>query len=373
MSGRGQFASAAGRWAGLGPYYAMFPMTFAESVIQRFTCTGGFVLDPFAGRGTSIYAAGRHGRRAVGVEINPVGWLYSNCKLRPAPEWEVLFRLTDIFNLSLRVSDDELRILPSFFKWCFGRKVLRFLVAARRELDWSSRKVDATLMAFILQDLHGNRGRALSNQMRQAKSMAPDYSVRWWKTRKMRPPNLDPREHIAKKILWRYKFGTPYFQNCRVLLGDSARRLGQLELLASKVDLLLTSPPYIGVTDYYYDQWLRIWMLDGPHSPLHLKTGTCKGDFDNQPHYRQMLLDVFASAAPLLKRGATVYVRTDARERTLTTTTEVLGTVFGNAAVKRAARPFKRRTQTHLFGDASKKPGEVDLCFTLPRTVSAQS
>jgi hypothetical protein len=200
--------------------------------------------------------------------------------------------------------------------------------------------------------------------MRQAKSMAPEYSVRWWKARKMRPPQIDPRTHLTKKIEWRYKFGAPYLANCRVLLGDSVTRLPKLSRNIGKVDLLLTSPPYIGVTDYHYDQWLRYWMLGGPNWPKHRSDTTNRGDFQNEALYRKMLQSVFESSAKLLKPEATIYVRTDARKRTLELTVDVLGDLFGHARISKASRPFTRRTQTKLFGDLGRKPGEVDICFS---------
>ncbi len=44
------YSSPYSRWAGIGPYYAMFPLDFVEGVIERYTCQGQSILDPFAGR-----------------------------------------------------------------------------------------------------------------------------------------------------------------------------------------------------------------------------------------------------------------------------------------------------------------------------------
>src|SRR5205823_10966903 len=85
-------STAVDRWAGIGPYYAMFPVPFAFDVIDRYTPHGGRVLDPFAGRGSSVYAAAATGREALGIEINRVGWVYSQAKLAPASHEQVLAR-----------------------------------------------------------------------------------------------------------------------------------------------------------------------------------------------------------------------------------------------------------------------------------------
>ncbi|MGI0132838.1 MAG: DNA-methyltransferase [Thermoplasmata archaeon] len=52
---------------------AAFPSEVPERLIRMFSLVGDTVLDPFAGTGTTLWAARRWGRRAVGVEIDPVG------------------------------------------------------------------------------------------------------------------------------------------------------------------------------------------------------------------------------------------------------------------------------------------------------------
>ncbi len=58
---------------------------------------------------------------------------------------------------------------------------------------------------------------------------------------------------------------------------------------------------------------------------------------------------------------STIYVRTDARKFTRTTTLETLQKCFPTHQVEVKAKPFRKKTQTELFGDKSKKPGEVDI------------
>ena len=75
-----RFGTAEGRWARLGPYYAMFPVEFAREVIHNLSQCGETVLDPFCGRGTAPYVAMISGRGAVGCDVNPVAWLYAAVK-----------------------------------------------------------------------------------------------------------------------------------------------------------------------------------------------------------------------------------------------------------------------------------------------------
>jgi DNA modification methylase len=47
---------------------AAFPTALAERIVRMFSVEGDTVLDPFAGTGTTLWAAARWGRNAIGVE-----------------------------------------------------------------------------------------------------------------------------------------------------------------------------------------------------------------------------------------------------------------------------------------------------------------
>src|SRR5262249_28444539 len=161
---------------------------------------------------------------------------------------------------------------------------------------------------------------------------SPEYAVRWWKERKLRPPEVDPVDFMVKRIAWRYAKGVPMNNDSFVYLGDSTVRLAHVHRRAQQLSvdpatLLLTSPPYCGITNYHYDQWLRLWLLGGPPNALAV-SGPNKGKFSGQEKYKKLLFDVFNAAKPLLDKKAVIYVRTDHREMTLKMTTDVLKEVL---------------------------------------------
>lgn len=364
---KGKYDSASSRWAAVGPYYAMFPTAFADDVVARFTDPGDWVLDPFAGRGTSVFSAAIAGRHGVGVEVNPVGWLYGATKLAVADESAVVARLRELESIADDQSDEG-RALPTFFRRCFTQRVLAFLIAARRELNWRHGKIDRTLMAFVLVYLHGKRDAALSNQMRQTKSMAPAYAVRWWHEHGSKPPTIDPGDFLRKRIKWRYARGLPAVSKSYMFLGDCTSHVRSLgsAWAAENVQparLLLTSPPYYQLTNYHYDQWLRLWMLGG--RPDASRTGgKHQGKFESRTAYRDLLCAGFQRSARFIAPDAVVYVRTGRRQFTYETTIAVLSEVFPHHAIREVDRPYTRPTQTHLFGDQASKTGEVDLVLT---------
>jgi hypothetical protein len=358
-----------GRWAAIGPYYAMFPLEFAFEVIDRYSKPGQLVIDPFAGRASSIYAAATKGRHGLGIEINPLGWIYAQSKLNPAPLNSVEIRLSTIIRASKGEKyKKQSADLPEFFQWCFSQDVLAFLLAARHNLDWHNNITDRTLMSFILIYLHGKLGQALSNQMRQAKSLGHNYSIRWWKERKLRPPQIEIKAFLLQRIHWRYEKGTPEITYSDVKLADSTEML-KIEAEAFKLktgkrcSLFFTSPPYYGITHYHKDQWLRLWLLGGAEQPL-WSSDKYRGRFESKVVYKELLDNVFRSAAEIMDDTGTVYVRTDTRDFTKTTTLEILRKYFPTWKEEIIDAPITGRTQTDILGNTSSKPGEVDMIFS---------
>lgn len=355
------YGTAASRWAGVGPYYAMFPTSFATAAVREYTKQGDSIFDPFAGRSTALFAAATEGRYGFGIEISPVGWVYGKAKLQTAKRADVE---DQIRWLGSRAADyrREAMALPEFYHYCYCPSVIEFLLAARDLLHWRRSKTDWTTMAFLLIDLHGKRQSALSNQMRQTKSLSPQYAVEWWKERDMKPPSRDPVEFMLSKVEWRYAKGHLDSGLGRVYLGDSQSILTRWagRPMMNRAALLLTSPPYFGVTNYFYDQWLRLWLLGGTATPL--STGDpSRRKFENKEHYLQMLRRIFALSRGVLKRDAVVYVRTDSRQFTRNATIDALEHAFPHKRIRVKRYSVPKTNQTALFDTALEARGEIDL------------
>lgn len=361
------FETAEARWARFGPYYAMFPVEFAFDIVSKHSKKGDYIIDPFAGRCSSIYAGGILGRRSLGIEINPVGWLYGSVKLRPANKEDVITRLSQIYG-KRNYYKKSIERMSEFYRLCFCDEVLKFLLSARASLDWKNNNVDATLMSILLVYLHGKIGEGLSNQMRMTKSMGMNYSINWWKKNKMHsPPEINPYEFITKKIEWRYEKGVPKVSESAVVRGDSSLELKKIAERAKKdhieYSLLFTSPPYCSVTNYHTDQWLRLWLLGGAENHKSLKEKH-KGRFINKLDYYDLIDSVFGNCSQVMKRDATIYVRTDTREFTFNTTFDVLKKHFPKHKIKIEPKPFLKKTQTEICGNRSLEAGEIDIILT---------
>jgi hypothetical protein len=132
----------------------------------------------------------------------------------------------------------------------------------------------------------------------------------------------------------------------------------------NRPSLMLTSPPYFGITNYHYDQWIRLWLLGGPPTDRRVnleRKGKHQGKFENLGEYKELLESVFVGAAKILRNDAVVYVRTDKREPTVSITREALRKAFPRHRLQRRDQPLKGKSQTRLFGNDDPRLGEVDF------------
>ena len=355
------FGTADCRWARLGPYYAMFPVEFARQVVGSFSKPGDTVLDPFCGRGTAPFVAMIAGRDAVGCDINPVAWVYAATKTNPHPSLDdVALRIDEVASA---ISAADRRPVSEFQALAYGPRPLGFINAARRELQWRDCVLDRTVAALLLHYLHAKLGQGLSNQFRPTKAMSPNYSVRWWRKRGLTtPPDLDAAAFLRDRAAWRYAKGTPQRAGSAcVSLGDATSSLSDAR---DPAGLVFTSPPYVGVTNYRSDNWIRLWALaEGPPHP----DWSTSDKFCNSEKYEAMLTGVLRTTRDLSRQDAVWCMRVDARERTLAVVRRVVDRLLPrHQALERKSLP-SRRTQTALYGDRRTKPGDLDLVY-LPAT-----
>ena len=350
------FGTAEGRWACLGPYYAMFPIKFARQPVQDFSQPGDAVLDPFCGRGTAPYVAMIAGRHAVGCDVNPVAWVYAATKAAPHPDPNAVIQRMREIESAVRPADRK--PANEFQAHAFAPSPLGFINAARRDLHWRNDSCDRTVAAFLLHYLHAKIGQGLSNQMRASRALSPDYAIRWWRARGLStPPDIAPSEFLSKRVMWRYAKGLPrHAGRAAILLGDSALTLPK----GKKANLILTSPPYSGITNYRADSWLRLWALG---EGLELPDWGGEQKFCDVRKYTTMLHRTLRATRARSAPDSVWYIRTDARARTKDAVRHVMAGLLPHHQCYSKAAPYPGKTQTALYGDHTPKPGEVDLLY----------
>ena len=347
-------STAAGRWYGFGRYYGMFPQSFIHDAVINLTKPEETVLDPFCGRGNGPFAATVLGRDALGIDVNPIAWLYAAAKLQPAatPE-QVTARLSKIAK-ARRPNDSRSRSRFETMAW--APPVRALLRAARRELDWRESIVDRTLMAFITLHMQDKLGSGLSNVMSPTIAFSPTYAVKWWTEKGfLQPPDVEPVAMLEDKIHRRYQHGVPPQASGTVLLGDSRQELPQQNL--ADAGLLVTSPPYCGVTDYWNDHWIRLWMLGDPFR----KNWTKSARFKNQKEYQDLITGVFKESKKHLKKGAAILVRSDQRRSTAEMCVAAMKEVWPRRQLfeRTTTAPYPGISNNH--GRGGHKAKEIDL------------
>lgn len=345
--------TAAGRWYGFGRYLAMFPPPFIYDAVQRLTQRGETVLDPFCGRGNGPFTAAALGRPAVGIDINPVAWIFAAVKMQPAALQQVIGRLNEIAR-ARRYEDSNGHNRFETMAWAPDVRAL--LKAARRELDWRNSEVDRTLMAFIALHAQDRKGGGLSNSMSPTIAYSPSYAVKWWTAHGLtQPPELDPVAMLSDKIRRRYRYGTPEQAASVTLLGDAREELPKQSRL--NAGLLMTSPPYCGVTDYWNDHWIRLWLLGYEFRKDWRKSAR----YENRADYRTLIRVVFQEAYGHLKNGAAVLVRSDRRRHTAEMCIAVLQEIWPNRKllIRETTAPYKGISVQH--GRGGRKAKEIDL------------
>ena len=290
------------------PYFAMFPESFVRRNVLAWSQRDDVILDPFSGRGTTVFESLLNGRKGLGCDTNPVAFCLSRAKADPPPLAEVLVRLSDLQKASARFGSKAAETKDEFFTLCFHEETLRQILFLKKKLDWRNNRADCFIGALALGCLHGESHRTelcFSNRMPRTISTKPAYSVRWWNERRCVPPKRDVFTILRTCAEYRYQSPLPSIKG-RVVEGDVRRAGALLRSYREKVKLVITSPPYLDITDYHEDQWLRLWFLGGASKPI---TGQGKDDrYRRIESYRQFLREAWKGIAPLLQPSAQVVI-----------------------------------------------------------------
>jgi hypothetical protein len=291
------------------PYFAMFPESFVRRNVLAWSKRDDVVLDPFSGRGTTVFESLLNGRRGIGCDTNPVAVCLSKAKADPPKLAEVIERINTLEKASHGFKTEASEVTDEFFTLCFHEATLQQLLFLKKKLDWRDGRADCFIGALALGCLHGEShrtGLCFSNRMPRTISTKPAYSVRWWTEKGCVPPERDVFPILRTCAAYRYQAPIPQLKG-RVVEGDVRRAKTLLRTYKQKVKLVITSPPYLDITDYHEDQWLRLWFLGGAAKPI---TGQGKDDRHRRIEaYWQFLREAWKGVVPLLQDSAQVVIR----------------------------------------------------------------
>jgi hypothetical protein len=303
------------RFHAMCPYFAMFPESFAEHWIKRLSLPGETVLDPFSGRGTTALTALLNGRNVVACDVNDVAFCLTRAKTSAPTVRSVLQRIEQLeAEFRPAMTKQFIRDEGDFFQLCFSARTLAQLLYLRASLQWRTRRTDTMVAALLLGILHGESSpssRYLSNQMPRTISTKPAYSLRFWKRHNLRPPDKDVFATLKEVALYRYESPRP-LGNAHIIHGDMRKLPFDLALRKTRPVCVITSPPYLNVTNFEEDQWLRLWLLGGPPTPTRGRLS--RDDRHLRPDaYWQFIADMWRSLGAVVAGNGHVVIRIGSR------------------------------------------------------------
>jgi DNA modification methylase len=278
-----------------------FPLHVAYDLLRRYVRPYSIVFDPFCGKGTSLLAARILGRPAYGIDIAPEAIVCTAAKLGSVT-LEGLYKYVD--NLQLKSSPQK--IVPNSVATFFNRSTLAEILAVREILlhDLNSRskqrRENATfVLAVLLGILHGHASYSLSISSAHAFSMSPGYVRRFAEKNKLKPPVRDVKSCLVEKISRSLPLPLPRSVLSEVKLGTALQCATLFPELVGKIDVILTSPPYLNAQTYAKDNWLRLWLLGYNYKELthyYIQTGSVQ-------RYGNYMTAVFEQLSLMLRPG----------------------------------------------------------------------
>jgi len=240
------------------------PLALAEFLISKLTEEDAIVLDPMVGSGTTLVAAKRLQRSALGVDRDPLASLVARVVSRTYNREDLGRVGKKILNRAERLAVRETGVfrafmdgLPSedreFLEYWFPRRCQRELCliaeAIRREGDLTLRDIAWVVFSGLI----------------IAKPAGVSYAMDISRSR--------PHKRLGRPVLAPFDAWDSRFQAAvnRLPFLDSPRNLPEpvvsigdarsLELGHGTIDFVLTSPPYLNAIDYLRShKFTLIWM-----------------------------------------------------------------------------------------------------------------
>jgi len=245
-------------WHSLCSYQGKLKPAIAHFLVKLFSSPQEKVLDPLSGVGTIPFEACLQNRIGVGNDLSNLAYIVTKSKLERPEEKDVYNFLKE---LESYIKENKERFscndydnfgfngkIPEYFE----EETYKEILAGRNYFNnkiYNLKASEAVVFSAFLHVLHGNRPYALSRRSHPLTPYSPKGDFKYKKVTDHIKDKLD--RSYKKTIDWsNYEKGQAYF-------GDY---LNLSESLNDEVDIIITSPPFVGSLRFYTSNWLRLWL-----------------------------------------------------------------------------------------------------------------
>jgi hypothetical protein len=240
----------------LSQYIGQYPPCLAHFFIRQFSKPGQVVFDPFSGGGTTPLEALLSDRDGFANDAFGYAYTLSCSKTRSlglgAFEAYLKRKLKEAEgqpkNLAL-LDDPNLLIF-------YSERTLDEILRLRAVLAGDDSDEAIFLKGVVCGILHGPSTMFLSLSMKDTVSSTPAYVARYVKEHKLTKPERRVYDCAMNKARRCLSAGIP--ERKGIIFRGDAR---SVSLPDESVDFIMTSPPYLSVLDYSWNNWLRVWWL----------------------------------------------------------------------------------------------------------------
>jgi tRNA G10 N-methylase Trm11 len=237
----------------LSPYVGGFPAQLARFFVLNLSDPGQTVHDPFSGGGTTALEALLCDRDAVASDAFEYAFTLSHAKAQPLGHDEfddyLSARLAEAESVEAPLDNDDLRVF-------FSDPTLAQLLRLRAVLVGDDSREALFTKAVVCGVLHGPSRMFLSAPQKDQTSSTVEYVRRYLERNGIERPERDVYESAMNKA------GRSGLRALPARVGRVLRSDARATPIADEsVDLVVTSPPYLSVLDYSWNNWLRLWWL----------------------------------------------------------------------------------------------------------------
>lgn len=258
------------------PFVEGYSKEFIESILAELDYAPEFVLEPFAGSGTTPLEMQSHGIHCYSFEVSPFMYLLSSVKMQKEYNTDTFNQYLNILHesidLTLNQNIRELEMIPfgdtvvqnqNLKKWNFNNEVLNGILdikyAIKQIPEIHYQNLFKIALASILIEV--------SNMFRNGKCLS--YKKKWQERIKFTREDVHNIffNRIADKfatdintITQEYHINTKVNNSNLCFYGDVRQNISKIA--DNSIDLIITSPPYLNSRDYTDIYMLELKVLD---------------------------------------------------------------------------------------------------------------